>query len=313
MCNYSSIIKKTGVYMTQNDAIRRYALILKKIRESNFPDFSEIKDYLVKNGIAKNDRTIQRDFEQIRDQFGINIIFSRQKHGYYISETEIVTFDPLLRFLEHLTASDLILESLTKSRKLLSRISFDDGAAKGYENYVPIVNALRERKIVTFTYATSFNNEKKEYTVFPYLLKEYMGQWYLVGSFSNGEKLYVFGLDRISELKIENKTFVYVSSIDPREKFKDTIGLSVEGHKKEKIILSFDPEQAGYIKSLPLHRSQSFVLEDKNEYRIELNVIPNYELKQKILMHGSKVKVLSPAWLADEIKNDLAAALENYK
>ena len=58
---------------------------------------------------------------------------------------------------------------------------------------------------------------KKEYTVFPYLLKEYMGQWYLVGSFSNGEKLYVFGLDRISELKIENKTFVYVSSIDPEK------------------------------------------------------------------------------------------------
>lgn len=299
--------------MSNYGTIRRYSYIIRKVRDRSHPSLAQIKDYLFDKGIEKNVRTIQRDFEDIRDSFGINISYCRKKKGYYISETELVTFAPLMRFLEHLSASDIILESITHSREILSRISFDEVYCKGIEYFSAIIKALDERRVLSFNYTTSLNNEEKECEVFPYLLKEYRGRWYLVASYNNGEKLYVFGLNRISNLKVTKRVFVYAPHINPVEKFKDIIGLTVERTKKEKVLLSYSPEQAGRVKSLPLHSSQRVISEDKDECRIQLDVIPNLELKQRILMHGSKIKVLSPKWLADEIKDELLAGFNKYK
>jgi predicted DNA-binding transcriptional regulator YafY len=91
------------------------------------------------------------------------------------------------------------------------------------------------------------------------------------------------------------------------------IGLVYNEKKIEKIILSFEPKQGKYIKSLPLHKSQKILIENEDELRIEIKVFPNFELIQRILMQGNRVKVIEPKSLAEKIKNELKEALDNYK
>ena len=122
-----------------------------------------------------------------------------------------------------------------------------------------------------------------------------------------------FGVDRISELKILEETFNPGGKSDPTELFENIIGLTYNLEKLEEVILSFTTLQGKYIKTLPLHRSQEIITDNNEEFRIRLRIIPNYEFKQKILMHADTVKVIKPKWLVDEIKESLRESLNNYK
>ena len=81
----------------------------------------------------------------------------------------------------------------------------------------------------------------------------------------------------------------------------------------ETIILSFTPNQGKYVKTLPLHITQETLIDDDTEFRISIDVIPNYELIQTILKQGDTVKVIEPQWLADKIKENLKRTLKKYK
>ncbi|MCC5916147.1 MAG: WYL domain-containing protein [Cryomorphaceae bacterium] len=50
----------------------------------------------------------------------------------------------------------------------------------------------------------------------------------------------------------------------------------------------------------------------KQECRISLEVVPNYELTQQILKHGETVKVIEPQWLVNEVNGILERTLGNY-
>ena len=70
--------------MSKHGTIRRYTLEIEKIKRGQYPSFQEIKDYLFNHGFEIGDRTIQRDFEQIRFEFGVEIKSTRDKNGYFI-------------------------------------------------------------------------------------------------------------------------------------------------------------------------------------------------------------------------------------
>ncbi len=76
--------------------------------------------------------------------------------------------------------------------------------------------------------------------------------------------------------------------------------------------MAFHPLQGKYILSQPIHFSQKILLQDENELRISIHVIPNYELLEQILKHGDRVKVIEPEWLKSEIKTKLQKALDYY-
>ena len=71
--------------------------------------------------------------------------------------------------------------------------------------------------------------------------------------------------------------------------------------KVENVALEFTNEQAPYIITKPLHPTQKHEwIGDK--IRVEIKVMPNYELQSLILSYGEKVKVVGPI----ELKNTIA-------
>lgn len=299
--------------MSKHGTIRRYTLEIEKIRHGQFPSFQEIKDYLFEHGFEIGDRTIQRDIEQVRFEFGIEIKYDRDKNGYYIDYENSLNIESFFRFLEIVNTAELLTESLLESKDSLKHISFDTGGGlKGIENLKPLLKAIKDNRKISFTHFNFHTEKSRKYTLKPYLLKEYQNRWYVVGIIGGFKELRTFGIERIENLEIKTETFKPDKKLNPIEMFNKTIGLVYSENTPQTIVLSFTPTQGKYVKTLPLHSSQRILIDDEQECRVSLEVVPNYELTQQILKHGETVKVIEPQWLKDEIKGILERTLGKY-
>ncbi|MEA1875019.1 MAG: WYL domain-containing protein [Bacteroidota bacterium] len=299
--------------MSKHGTIRRYTLEIEKIRRGQFPSFQEIKNYLFEHGFEIGDRTIQRDIEQIRFEFGVEIKYNRDKNGYFIDYENSINIESFFRFLEIVNTAELFTESLNESKDALKHITFDSGGGlKGIENLNPLLKAIKDNRKISFTHFNFHTKKSRKYRLKPYLLKEYQNRWYVVGLIGNLKEFRTFGIDRIENLEVKTETFKVDNKLNPIEMFEKIIGLVYSVSIAQTIVLSFTPTQGEYIKTLPLHTSQEILIDNETEFRISLYIIPNYELNQKILMYGDTVKVIEPKWLADEIKENLKRALKKY-
>ena len=57
--------------------------------------------------------------------------------------------------------------------------------------------------------------------------------------------------------------------------FDQVIGVEISDKELQSVVLSFDPQQGKYIKSLKLHRSQKVLIDNNEEVRIQIMVKPN--------------------------------------
>ncbi len=299
--------------MSKHGTIRRYTLEIEKISRGQFPSFQSISDYLVDHGFEIGSRTLQRDLEQIRYEFGIEIQYDRSKNGYFIDYENSLNTDSFFRFLEIVNTAELLSESLTETKNALNFISFDSsGSLKGIEYLKPLIRATRDHRKISFIHHSFQSGKSRKYTLKPYLIREYHGRWYIVGIPGAFKEFRTFGIDRIENLEVKAETFTPDKNLNPTQLFTQIIGLVFPNKPVEHVVLSFTPAQGNYIKTLPLHTSQKGLVDNAEECRISISVVPNYELIQEILKHGESVKVLEPLWLAEEIKAILKRAFERY-
>ena len=300
--------------MSHQGTIRRYTLIIEKLKSLQHPSMKGILEYLENMGLKTSQRTTERDIEAIRNDFGLEITFNHERGGYYIDFDNSINVESFFRFLEIVNTAELLTESLSESKEALNHISFDTGGGlKGIEQLKPLLRAIKENRVISFGHFNFHTEKSKHYTIQPYLLKEYQNRWYIIGVPIGTNELRTFGIDRTQDLNIKAETFTPDKNITPLENFENTIGLVYSFRKQQKVVLSFTPNQGRYIKSLRWHKSQNVIIDNDKECRIELDIIPNYELTQKILMHADTVTVLEPDWLVEEIKTFLKSTLDKYK
>jgi proteasome accessory factor B len=299
--------------MSRQGTIRRYTLIIEKINRKQFPSFAEIQEYLDDFGFTLSKRTIERDIEAIRNEFGMEITFDRIKNGYFIDEEKSINIESFLRFLEIVNTAELLTESLSDSKETLNYISFDKGGGlKGIELLKPLLKSIKEHRKIKFKHFSYQTEKSRKYSMKPYLLKEYQNRWYIVGIVSGINEVRTFGLDRVTDLEVRDEIFKSDPAINPQQNFENAIGVVYSVDVKQVVVLSFTPSQGHYVKGLPMHPSQQLIKDDDKECIIQLFLIPNYELLQQILMHHNQVKVVEPQWLANDVKEHLKRALNQY-
>jgi predicted DNA-binding transcriptional regulator YafY len=127
--------------------------------------------------------------------------------------------------------------------------------------------------------------------------------------------LRTIALDRILDLKILSTSFELPEDFDARKYFANVVGIFVNNDLPvTKVMIRAYGTQAEYLRSTPLHKSQS---EGKSKYgefaefTYRLCVTP--ELVSQLLAMGDKVEVLEPEELREEMKEELIKCLTNYK
>jgi len=298
--------------MTKRESISRYYLIIKKLRKAP-SSFDEIADYLSleselqEYNFRVSKRTFQRDLDDIRSIYNIDIEYDFSKKVYFID------FDEHPDFNERVFEAFDTFNALNISDRLSDYIHFEKRNPLGTENLYGLLHAVKNKLQISFTHHKYWDDVISERTVEPYALKEFKNRWYVLANDLKDNKIKSFALDRLSNLAITSKRFSFPGIFNINDHYRHCFGIiSPNDVKPQKIILSFEPHQGNYIKSLPFHESQVIIRDDDDEFRIELTLFITHDLIMELLSFGENVKVLKPASLVRELKSSYQNALNQY-
>ena len=183
-------------------------------------------------------------------------------------------------------------------------ISFDHNEFLEGLDFLPtLYQSILNNSVLSIEYQAFHMETPVEYIIHPYYLKQYNKRWFLIGLNGEDKHLYTIPFDRIKKIGANIENYIENTTIDFPEYFEDIIGVSRNIEDKPiKIKLLFNSKTAPYIITKPLHGSQKKIKHDKNGLTIQIEVIPNFELKQLILSFGGSVKILSPKSYRKEIR-----------
>ena len=305
--------------MSKRGYISRYLLILKKLKVKPYSTYEELQAYIenqfdylqmqddnLQIGFSK--RTLQRDIKEIRNVFGIDIEYSKSQKGYFISQNE----NENMNFQRMMEAFDMF-NSLNLAQDLTPFIHLEKRRPQGTENLYGLLHAIKNRLQIKFTYQKFWEEELSQRLVEPYALKEFKNRWYIMAKDSKDNNIKSFALDRLTNLEITNLNYQYPDNYSIEQSYRYCFGIiSPNDEEPQDIILSFDPFQGKYIKTLPLHDTQQVLVDNDEEIKIKLKLCLTHDLVMELLSFGDNMKVIEPKSLADQIKQAHEKAFRQY-
>jgi len=305
--------------MSKRAFISRYFLIYRKLKTTPYANFDEIRSFLqmqedqlqLEDDLLRMNfsvRTFQRDLRELKNLFGIEVLFSRQEKGYYIQEDDQLN----IHFQRMMEAFDLF-NSIHSARKLEKILLFEKRMALGTEHIALLIQAIRKRLQISFVHRKFWDIHSTIRLVCPYAIKESQGRFYLIGKETGNQTIKTFGLDRMKSLQLTGTHFDFPIGFDPEDFFRYSFGIiAFENYVPQEIELSFSFPQGNYIKTLPLHPSQEIVLENETELHIRLQLRITFDFEMELMKYGTAMRVLKPQSLVETIKNKHKLAYEQY-
>ena len=293
----------------------RYIWLLDLLLKSKRPlCFDEIQRFWLANPVSEGElslRTFHEHRKGIKEMFGVDIVCEKGGWNsvYYVKNPEVLKENELGKWL--LDRYSVPQEFVTfKSMK--DRILLEETACSN-QDYLIIIEAMMHNREMSIDYQ-KFGGPHETFHVWPYALKVYNHRWYLLGHIVERGELRTIAFDRMHHMTLNDKYFEYPKNFDARKYFANVVGVYVD--KKlpvTKIRIRAYGNQADYIDTLPIHKSQRYGSSVHGEYMdftYRLCITP--EFISQLLALGDKIEVLEPESLREEIKEALRRSFERY-
>jgi len=246
--------------------------------------------------------------------FGVDIECDRSKGNvYYVKNPEVLDENKLAQWLlrKYSIPKDFATFNSMKDRVLLEEIPLGTAFLNS------IIDAMHKNVELRIDYQRYESEQEEHLQTFhiqPYALKVFNRRWYLLGYIKEKCALRTIALDRILYLKVLPTSFEMPEDFDARKYYANVVGIFVNNDLPvTKVKIRAYGTQAEYLRSTPLHKSQS---EDRSRHRefaeftYRLCVTP--ELVSQLLAMGDKVEVLEPEELREDIKVKIKNSMERY-
>ena len=301
-------------------------------------------------------RMIQKDIKALEEEFGKEMLRNSAGRGTvrYEDQSEPLFYQELTsdeeevlrevlhslgQFdgLDNFTWLDLLKKKLeinedTRQQPLIS-FSKNEGLQIPDTLLGRLFTAISRKKVIRFTY-TVFGRRPKEYTVYPYQLKQFNDRWFLLCN-PVGDEVYpynpefiaTFALDRMdSKFEYEEDIPYIETPIDLKARFDEVIGVTIlKDVEPEYIYFAVHPEYLPYIQTKYIHWSQLQLdeeseadfkrryptLKDWTFFTIECR--PNNELYNRFASYSNRIVLVEPVAMRDELARLMSSAADNYK
>ena len=260
-------------------------------------------------------RTFHEHRKGIKEMFGVEIACDRSRGNvYYVKNPEVLDKQKVAKWLLHKYSipQDFATFNSMKDRILLEEIPL------GTAFLDAIIEAMQKNMELRIDYQR-YESEQEEHLqtlhIQPYALKVFNRRWYLLGYIKEKNGLRIIALDRILDMKVFSTNFEMPEDFDAKKYFANVIGIFVNKDLPvTKVIIRVYGIQAEYLRSTPLHKSQSEVRSKHGEFAeftYKLCITP--ELVSQLLAMGDKVEVLEPQELREEMKKRVNNMSNFYK
>ena len=261
-------------------------------------------------------RTFNNHREAVEEVFGIRIECNRSTNRYFIGYSkDIIDENAETAWLINTFTVNSML-ALGKER-LSGRIAVED-IPSGHIHLTAIMEAMTSNNEIIIEYMKYTSNEVSSYTLRPYAVKESARRWYVTGYCIERKQLRVFGLDRVHQLRISDRTFRMPAGFDVDEAFATSFGPYLPEGPGRTIVFRAKETEARFLRDLPIHPSQKEIkisktggLSDRT-VTFEIFASLNKAMIMEFCKHGSGIEVISPADVREAVAKELAAAAGLY-
>ena len=298
--------------------ITKYVWVIETIHRRRKISFKELNDLWIRDEISRGVEIPKRTFDNWRyaiwDMFGINIVNeNRGKYRYYIENEEDINKNGLRSWLYNTFCVSL---ALANSQSIKDRILLEY-VPSGQHYLQPIIEAMRENRVLNITHHGYKKDEEYTFDVQPYCVKLFRQRWYMLGRGTNSyyyEKGPIFySLDRIHHLHKTDETFAMPKDWDANEYFDGCFGVIVNRDVKPQTVkLKVSADQANYIRDLKMHDSQEEIERNKEYSIFKYFIRPTFDFQQEILWNGENMEVLEPLWLRKKMAGIIKRMWNKY-
>ena len=300
--------------MSQN-LLNKYVWLVDTLYRAKKINLKEINRRWLETDLSEGVEIPRRTFHSwknaVEEMFGLVILCDKSDGDrYYIENREVLEDDGLQRWLLNtMSACNTLLDNKSLSdRILLESIPSEQTFLED------VMKAMKQGKVLEITYKSYWREHESTFRVAPYCVKLFRQRWYLVGNSVNEDKIRIYSLDRFLEAKLTDEPFEYPKDFSPEVYFEGCFGIiREESCPLETVKLKVSPNQANYLRSLPLHHTQK-ELERTTDYSIfSVEVRPSFDFRQELLWNGDALEVLEPLWLRKEMAAIIKQMGNHYK
>lgn len=294
--------------------LKRYLWLIDTLKRGGEMTYDEIADKWSKssvndNGSELSKRTFYNHCQAVVRHFGIDIECRRGRglNLYRIVNTEAIEENSLTKWaLNSFSLGELLFNNADIADKILL-----EEIPSGREWLEPILQALQQNEMIDMSYE-NFVGLKFSGRVCPLCIKFFKRRWYVL-CMLQGNKKRIFSLDRVKSLDVTNISFTYPRAFVPEDYFRDVFGIiaGTDG-MVENIVIRTYAELPGYLRSLPIHHSQSEIKTTENYTDFSLRLRPTFDFIQELLLHRDQLEVLAPSSLRREVAELLSKMNDLY-
>ncbi len=285
-------------------------------------------------------KTIQRDFEFMRDQLVLPIEYDAVRHGYYYARTvaqfpmvtvtqgELVallvaqkaveqyrgtSFErPLHAAFEKLVSS-LGDEASVSLHELSEAVSFRSAGVPQAQIAVfeLLAEAVMSSRTVEFAYLSLRADKPERRTVEPYHLACISNQWYLIANDPRRSGLRTFALTRIEKPKYAGPAFQRPADFSAAKMLAGSFS-AFEAGRTERLRIRFDAFAARLVSERQWHKSQKLRVMPGGGAELTMQVGIAPDLESWILGWGGHAEVLEPPSLREKIARAAAEMASRY-
>ncbi|HMC77969.1 MAG TPA: WYL domain-containing protein [Vicinamibacterales bacterium] len=285
---------------------------LEALQTSGFPLFDEVHD-------GKRYWTLEAKAFRRLDDTGFTLA---ELSALYFSRTlvEVLAATPFQQDVA--SAFDKLSAALTPGmRQFLDRLPLviqakgtspraggPEGAKTEREYIAKLLDATLNHRRATMKYFSMSSGREKEYVIEPYRLIYSPGGMYLQGFVPEYNEVRTFSVDRIRGLSLHEERFTPADV--PEAAFAHSLGVN-EG-PPEHIEIAFEPRIAPFLRERQWHASQKNSERKDGGLVVALDVCNDWALRSWILGFGPLARVVKPATLAAQIKDEVDRASARY-
>ena len=176
------------------------------------------------------------------------------------------------------------------------------------ERLARLLDATLNHRRATMKYFSMSSGREKEYLIEPYRLVYSPGGLYALAFVPDYGELRTFAVERIRSLSLLEERFT--PSDLPEGVFAHSLG--VNQGAPEHVEIAFEPRIAPYIRERRWHTSQTHTDRKDGGVVLALEVCNDWALRSWILGFGPLARVIGPASLKAQIKDEIDRASERY-
>lgn len=235
----------------------------------------------------------------------------------YLTDEEATTLKSTIELLKHFKGMPQfgwLDETLARLKEEFRLEGINGGTVRfshnpyleGMKWYGQLFDAIVYQEVLELTYHR-FGRPVRKRVVHPYQLRQWDNRWYLIGYEERQSKrlpFVVLPIDRILGVKAAEGVAYKEKpeGLDFDVYFKHIIGVSLNPESKpEKVMLKATYPAVWYMETKPIHPSQKLLVEGEDFKVFEMELIPNEEFVQALLVYADQVEVMKPVSLRKKL------------